>query len=501
MWIIAEELSELNPVCNITDGSMSIVLYRLLAGGSRSSDGYVNIEMMDDGIDAETATVVLTHGVDVITLRQVNTSDTVNMIISIFDKYRLWNLRLIEASKSPANFQAVLDVAHDMIQCPMFFGNVSLHIYAITSQYDKEQVFEEWDDVKLMKTMTAPLLEKLQIFDQPTQFSEGADPAVMPALPGAKNKHRIRFGCYLDEALWGHLLLYYMDSTIKTGVLQLSRYVTDIFGQMIKDSNDAGSQYNSRFSWLIDLLDGQDVSDEPLSTIYRQLKWAQSDKLLLYKIVSVKSKHDKSMRYWIADSMSDIPGIIVFTHGNSVIVIIRRGDASAQQATDRIIRLIGIGDYHCGVSFPFKGLRNIAIFSRQASYAVEYAQCSWDKIHLFNDCALRGVAVELKSHTQWRSWITPSLLELIELDNAQGTNYYATLFYYLVNKGHIGNTSKELFIHRNTLLYRLDKLEQLLDVDLQEESVLSYLRFCYSMLAEDYPQPLARIKEDERTQA
>ena len=501
MWIIAEELAELNPTCNITDGSMSVVLYRLLAGGSRSRDGYVNIEMMYDHIGADTGTVVMTHGVDVITLRQVYVTDTVNTIIQIFDKYRLWNLDLLEASKSPANFQAVLDVAHEMIQCPMFFGNVSMHIYAITSQYAKEQVFDEWDDVKLMKTMTAPLLEKLRIFDLPAQFPEEIDPAIMPALPGAKNKYSIRVGCYLDGTLWGHLILYYMGSTIRTSVLQLARYVADIFGQMIKVNNDSGAQYNSRFSWLIDLMDGQDVSDEPLATIYRQLKWAHSDTLLLHKIVSGKSRYDKSMRYWIADSMSEIPGIIVFTHGNSVIVIVRRGDASAQQALDRIIRLIGIGDYHCGVSFPFKGLRNIAIYGRQAAYAVEFAPCSWDKIHLFNDCTLRGVAVELKSHTQWRSWITPSLIELIELDDKQGTNYYTTLFYLLVNKGHIGNTAKALFIHRNTLLYRIDKLEKLLDVDLQEESVLTYLRFCFSMLAEDYPQPHARTKKDGQAQA
>ena len=496
MWIIADELSKLDPTCDITDGNMSIAYYRLLSGEKSSQDGYVNISIDYNSAGNGTGTVVLTHSVDVITLEQVHVEGTINTIIKIFDKYRLWNLRLIEESKGPANFQAVLDVAHEMLQCPMFFGNVSLHIYAITKQYDKAEVFEEWDDVKLLKTMPVSLLEKLQIFDLPTQFVEAQEPAILPALPGAKNKHRIRFGCYLDDALWGHLLLYYMDSTINTSVLQLARHVTDVFGQMIKENGDAGLQYNSRFSWLIDLLDGQEVSDEPLTTIYRQLKWEHSDTLLLYKIEPSKSKSDKSMRFWIADSMSDIPGIIVFTHGSAVIVIVRREDSSAQQATDRIIRLIGRGDYHCGTGFPFKGLKNISIYSRQASYAIEYAQCSWDKIHLFNDCALRGVAVELKSHTQWRSWIAPSLLDLIEHDDTQGTNYYATLFYFLVNKGHIANTAKELFVHRNTLLYRLDKLEQMLDVDLQEESVLSYLRFCFSMLAEDYPQPYTKLKRD-----
>ena len=515
MWIIADELSGLDPICDITDGSMSISCYRLLSGENSLQDGYVNIAMDYDssgnsiGNNAAnnaansggTGTVILTHSVDVITLRHVQVEDTVNTIIKIFDKYRLWNLRLLEESKSPANFQAVLDVAHEMLQCPMFFGNVSLHIYAITEQYGKDDVFDEWDDVKLLKTMPASLLEKLQIFDLPAQFLEETEPAILPALPDARNKYRIRFGCYLDDALWGHLLLYYMDSTISTSVLQLARHVADTFGQMIKENGDAGLQYNSRFSWLIDLLDGQEVSDEPLETIYRHLKWEHSDTLLLYKIVSGKSKYDKSMRFWIADSMSDIPGIIVFTHGSAVIVIVRRGDASSQQAADRIIRLIGRGDYHCGAGFPFKGLRNISIYSRQASYAIEYAQCSWDKIHLYNDCALRGVAVELKTHTHWRAWITPSLFELIDHDDTQGTNYYTTLFYYLVNKGHIANTAKELFVHRNTLLYRLDKLEQMLDVDLQEESVLTYLRFCFSMLAEDYPQPYAKLKRDASKQA
>lgn len=44
----------------------------------------------------------------------------------------------------------------------MFFGNRNMHIYAITRQYSKEQVYEEWDDVKALNTMPVRFLERLK---------------------------------------------------------------------------------------------------------------------------------------------------------------------------------------------------------------------------------------------------------------------------------------------------------------------------------------------------
>lgn len=55
----------------------------------------------------------------------------------------------------------------------------------------------------------------------------------------------------------------------------------------------------------------------------------------------------------------------------------------------------------------------------------------------------------------------------------------ATLEAYLDNDGHINDTAKKLFIHRNTATYRMEKLSELLDVDFKKTDDLLRLRLAF----------------------
>ncbi|WP_379132794.1 PucR family transcriptional regulator [Paenibacillus sp. sgz500958] len=63
-----------------------------------------------------------------------------------------------------------------------------------------------------------------------------------------------------------------------------------------------------------------------------------------------------------------------------------------------------------------------------------------------------------------------------------------TLEVYLENDGHINETAKKLFIHRNTATYRIEKLSELLDVDFKKIDDLLRLKLVFMfrrMLAKD----------------
>ena len=85
-----------------------------------------------------------------------------------------------------------------------------------------------------------------------------------------------------------------------------------------------------------------------------------------------------------------------------------------------------------------------------------------------------------------------------EIDRVTGTEYYKTLFWLLVNNYHAAETAKTLFIHRNTLKYRVDKITQLMDVDIYDGDVSAYLRFCYALMLEDFPPDVGdRTKQQD----
>lgn len=75
--------------------------------------------------------------------------------------------------------------------------------------------------------------------------------------------------------------------------------------------------------------------------------------------------------------------------------------------------------------------------------------------------------------TEAQNFISHYLAPLIDYDNTHNSQFLETLDCFLNHQQNIAETARALFIHRNTLLYRIEKIESLLGISLKEsENVL-----------------------------
>ena len=63
---------------------------------------------------------------------------------------------------------------------------------------------------------------------------------------------------------------------------------------------------------------------------------------------------------------------------------------------------------------------------------------------------------------------TLSIRSLVEYDKQNATNMVETLDCYFACNCNVSETAKALFIHRNTLIYRIDKIKSILGRDLKD---------------------------------
>ncbi|GGB52924.1 hypothetical protein GCM10011409_33140 [Lentibacillus populi] len=61
---------------------------------------------------------------------------------------------------------------------------------------------------------------------------------------------------------------------------------------------------------------------------------------------------------------------------------------------------------------------------------------------------------------------------------AQHSDLLETLQVYLNENGNVSKTSEKLFVHRRTLTYRLQKIQELINMDLNDANHRFVLRFC-----------------------
>lgn len=90
----------------------------------------------------------------------------------------------------------------------------------------------------------------------------------------------------------------------------------------------------------------------------------------------------------------------------------------------------------------------------------------------------------IKDINQLKLYRNEAIGKLLEYDKDKNSNMLKTLKVYLYNDCNLINTSNKLFIHRNTLIYRINKIKNILDINL--DSALSKNELINAIMIDDY---------------
>lgn len=103
-------------------------------------------------------------------------------------------------------------------------------------------------------------------------------------------------------------------------------------------------------------------------------------------------------------------------------------------------------------------------------------------IHHFNQITMTYILEQITRKLPGSMLCHEKLLLLRKMDQEHGTEYIKTLRTYLDQQQNAVRTAKELYIHRSTFLYRLDKIREVLESDLDDPEELLYLNLSLRLL-------------------
>ena len=88
----------------------------------------------------------------------------------------------------------------------------------------------------------------------------------------------------------------------------------------------------------------------------------------------------------------------------------------------------------------------------------------------FNDLGVYRYLYKIAHMDDLRDVYQDQIAHIVNYDRRKNTDLLETLETYLECAGNLTRTADRLFVHRNTLIQRLDRLQSLCDIDLQERS-------------------------------
>ena len=98
-------------------------------------------------------------------------------------------------------------------------------------------------------------------------------------------------------------------------------------------------------------------------------------------------------------------------------------------------------------------------------------------VFFFRDMYLNIIAFYSARETSGSLLILPELSKLDKLPAAQQAEYVQTLYQYIFNFRSTSMTAAALGVHRNTVLYRIARVQELLDLNLQDDELCERLIF------------------------
>ncbi len=196
---------------------------------------------------------------------------------------------------------------------------------------------------------------------------------------------------------------------------------------------------------------------------------------------SQQMKHVRSLIREAAGSATDnnpfrifymqyLNNLILFAFHNSFATQSTALDSAKRMAIDVAKTLINTDiRCHIGISKACTGWETIRLCFTQALQALELGSRmhpEWT-VYSYRDDDVYQFLINNLSRDMLVSFYNESIRPLADYDRANNTDMLSTLHMYFECGRSLTQTAEKLFIHRNTMLYRMERIQQILDVDLK----------------------------------
>ncbi|MCR4435966.1 MAG: helix-turn-helix domain-containing protein [Clostridiales bacterium] len=137
-----------------------------------------------------------------------------------------------------------------------------------------------------------------------------------------------------------------------------------------------------------------------------------------------------------------------------------------------------------GVSRCLYSLVDLRAHYLQSLHALRLGKILKDKnaIYFYEDYAIFHMMEAGSSQGKLQEYCHPSLLSLMDYDRQNNTSFTKTLYEFIKNSCSIADTANILKIHRTSLIYRLEKIKEIMNVDLNDNNILLLLHLSLKMV-------------------
>lgn len=305
-----------------------------------------------------------------------------------------------------------------------------------------------------------------------------------------------------NETYFTHVVMSCNHRDMTPGLLDLFNHLICVLSFYIKRNWEEKKDYDHVYSSLVvDLMQGKICDRDTVNERARIVGIRPEDKFVVMLLTGGgrgNSVFPGLMAQDISRKFSRVRSIYfnyrlaLFIHHADVVSFM-----AGQDMGEKLNAYFQENNVYCGMSDVFSNLLELPVAYRQAELALDESNSNyqngiiiwepaptWSNIAQFNTYYASCLLNKSEQIEQlWRSSIYGKMLiELYESDLEKNTNNLEVLFAFLMNERRATETANFLHMHRNNVIYRISRIEEMLSIQLDDKLTRVNLIMSYLML-------------------
>ena len=264
-------------------------------------------------------------------------------------------------------------------------------------------------------------------------------------------------------------------------ITQLALPLEYNLGQSVSDKNK-----NNR-NVFYNLLTGHPYEQHCLETQLAYQGWSLQELfyLTLIEVQEQNRQQDFSQHLHMIAHMTEqqLQNCVILNYKSYVLILSNQDLSGNSAAMNFFAVLCRNNPIRIGFSLPCKGVESTAFLLSQAKAAIRYGATSQasEQYYHFYDYAMDYLLDTPLGHQSIHACM-PAVVRLWKQERASKDDLFSTLKIYLENERSVLKTAAQMFTHRNTILYRIKKIQEILSCDLDNSYQRDYCRLSIQIL-------------------
>lgn len=369
------------------------------------------------------------------------------------------------------NLQMLTEMVYDILGNPAYVVDSSFKVLAIDDKHDTRDLSRSWRRLEDEGYLPFDLVTNL-INSGDLQKMEAVDHA---ALVRSKYFYVpfINFNLRQKDRVKGHFFIAGICKPIRPCDVELADYLGNLIQEaLIRDpafQNQRGDYYEH---FMRDMISGKLVDK---LRIQQQMKFLgiQPQDYHALCVLHTSAEHGP-FNDRIASQLERCCGAIPVFYKDKIVGLFSYRTNSDPLMLEQALQAIHTAlNCQVGVSDIFRGYYDFETYYIQAEWALTAptllpSLCNAPPIRHYREYVLAHILYGFSRQTKFRSALPPDLQLLQCYDAENHTELMLTLQLYLTLERSMQETASALFIHRNTLSYRISKINELCGFDLND---------------------------------